>query len=203
MPKATQVSTVPEGSAGEGELPLFSNDLPFYLAGLYHGFRGLIERLRMDSGLHHGAVRPGMGSIFFALCEEDDVIIKRLVERLKIPNATLTGLLDKMEESGLIERHPCPDDGRALRVRLTAFGRSLESGMKQRHERAMEILQSGLAEAEVRELKRLLHRVLANLHADEKQWRATLKAERHKARTERFARERSGSRGSKRSGASK
>jgi DNA-binding MarR family transcriptional regulator len=164
------------------------DDLPFYLAGLYHGFRGLLERTRMDSALHQHMVSPGMGSIFLLLCHEDDCIIKQLAARLKIPNATLTGLLDRMEESGVIERHPCPNDGRAFRVRLTEFGHSLEAGMQQRHQLSTQILQSGLSKPEVAELKRLLARVLANLHQDEAAWRSAQKAERAKARAARFAR---------------
>jgi DNA-binding MarR family transcriptional regulator len=165
-------------------------DLPFCLAALYHGFRGMVDRLHLDSGLHLKSVKPGMGTIFLALCDEDDCNVKHLVQRLRLPNATLTGLLDRMETSGIIERHPCPDDGRAFRVRLTVFGRSLEAGMKKRHQHAMDVLQSGLSEAEVAELKRLLGRVLSNLHADEEHWRAQLKAEQAKARVKKFARQR-------------
>jgi DNA-binding MarR family transcriptional regulator len=154
----------------------------------------------MDSGLHQSAVSPGMGSIFFALCEEDDCIIKSLAGRLKIPNATLTGLLDRMEEAGVLERHPCPHDGRAFRVRLTPFGRSLEAGMRGRHQRAMEILQAGLTGNELRELKRLLDRVLANLRADESRWRAAQKAERARVRIERFKKRRPAGRGRRRTG---
>ncbi len=187
-------------NAGSGETSpaLFSDDLPFYLAGLYHGFKGLIQRLRLDSGLHQNAVNPGMGSIFFALCQEDNCIIKRLVEKLKLPNATLTGLLDRMEATGIVERYPCPDDGRAFRVRLTPFGRSLESDMARRHRLAMNVLQTGLNDAEVSELKRLLSRVLSNLHADEARSRAEEKAGRAKVRAEKFARDRRKIRGRKR-----
>ncbi|MEW6307009.1 MAG: MarR family transcriptional regulator [Verrucomicrobiota bacterium] len=172
-------------------VPAHLDDLPFHLASLHYGFRSLIERLRLDTSLHT-KVRPGMASIFFALCEEDNCIIKRLVQRLRIPNATLTGLLDAMEHDGLIERSPCPDDGRAFRVRLTPFARSLEAGMRQRHNRAMEILQAGLGDAEVNELRRLLGRVLANLHADEERSRKALRSERAKLRAQRFARQRRG-----------
>ena len=43
-----------------------------------------------------------------------------------MPGPTLTYLLDQLEKSGVVERHDCPDDGRAYRVRLTRLGRSLE-----------------------------------------------------------------------------
>ncbi|MBI5774428.1 MAG: MarR family transcriptional regulator [Verrucomicrobia bacterium] len=166
------------------------HDLPFCLAALYHGFRCLVDRLHLDSGLHLESVKPGMGTIFLALCDEDDCNVKHLVRRLCIPNATLTGLLDRMEKSGVIERCPCPDDGRAFRVRLTPFGRSLEPGMRRRHQHAMEILQAGLNESDASELDRLLGRVLTNLRTDEERWRVELKQERAKARAKKFSRQR-------------
>lgn len=139
------------------------HSLPFHFARLHFAFRALLERLRVEAGLKW-EVRPGMASIFFALCEEEDCVIKRLVERLQIPNSTLTGLLDGMERQGVIERHDCPDDGRAYRVRLTAKGRALEPRLRELHRRAVETLHAGLADAEVAELKELLGRVLVNLH---------------------------------------
>ena len=75
------------------------DDLPFYFAGLDLAFRSLLERLRMETGFRP-EFRPGMGSIFFALCEQDDCIIKELVARLKIPNSTISSLLDAMQRQG-------------------------------------------------------------------------------------------------------
>lgn len=164
------------------------DDLPFCLAALYHGFRGLVDRLHLDSALHLKSVKPGMGTVFLMLCNDDDCNVKQLVRRLHLPHATLTGLLDRMEKSGIVERHPCPDDGRAFRVRLTPFGRSLEPGMRKRHQRAMETLQAGLSGAEVSELDRLLNLVLLNLHADEERWRGELKKQRAMARAKKFTR---------------
>ena len=157
--------------------PTLLDDLPFYLAGLDLAFRGLLERLRTETPTSMD-FRPGMGSIFFALCEQDDCIIKDLVRRLKLPNSTVTGLLDAMEQGGVVERHDCPDDGRAYRVRLTVRGRALEPEMRRWHNRAVQTLQHGLSPGEVRELKRLLGRVLSNLHAHEDQWRVARRRDR-------------------------
>jgi DNA-binding MarR family transcriptional regulator len=34
----------------------------------------------------------------------------------------MTSRLHRLEDAGLVERHPDPDDGRAVRIRLTATG---------------------------------------------------------------------------------
>lgn len=164
-------------------------DLPILFAALYHGFRLLIERLRMGEGLS-SRVRLGMGSIFFALCEEDDCIIKSLAERLCLPKATLTDLLDTMEKNGVIERHPCPEDGRAYRIRLTAKAKAMKVSMVRRHDRAVEILQAGLQEAEAAELRRMLSHVLENLRKDEESSRKARKVTQYEERVARLEQKR-------------
>ncbi len=146
------------------------NDLPFYLAGIYYEFMGLIERSFEVTGLNQH-LRPGMGSVLLALFEEDDCIIKNLVNRLQMANATLTGLLQSMDKAGLIERYRCPEDGRATRVKLTSFGSSLEDQMVEAHYRAISILQANLSKQESTELKRLLEEILDCMRLDRRQWK--------------------------------
>lgn len=141
-------------------------DLPFLIVGVSLGFHALIRRLHASSGLRDD-VAVGMGSIFFALCENDGCIMKDLTARLKMPKGTLSGLVVRMEKMGLVERWQCPDDGRAQRVRLTRKARKLEPNLRERHQRAMSILQAGLKPGDVAELTRLLSRLLANLRTDE------------------------------------
>jgi DNA-binding MarR family transcriptional regulator len=164
------------------------DDLPFYFARLFHVYRGSIQR-RLGGSKLGEHIRPGMGSIYLALCAEDDCHVKRLAERLAMPGPTLTYLLDQLEKSGIVERRDCPDDGRAYRVRLTTFGRSLEPEIRTRHKVAITMMQRGLSEEETATLKRLLQRVLANFQADERQWRMVRKPESAKMRAERSGRE--------------
>lgn len=141
-------------------------DLPFLIVALSLGFQALIKRLRTQAGLRE-EVAVGMGSIFFALCESEGCIMKDLGDRLRMPKGTVSGLIVRMEQMGLVERRPCPDDGRALRVRLTRKARGMEATLHSRHKQAMAILQAGLSKGEVEQLKGLLRRILENLRADE------------------------------------
>jgi DNA-binding MarR family transcriptional regulator len=47
---------------------------------------------------------------------------KVLADSALITTGAMTTRLHRLESAGLIERHPDPDDGRAVRVRLTATG---------------------------------------------------------------------------------
>lgn len=48
-----------------------------------------------------------------------------LAEHLELDKSSVTGLVDRAEKRGLVERVRDPDDGRAVRVKLTRGGRAL------------------------------------------------------------------------------
>lgn len=48
----------------------------------------------------------------------------QLVRETLVGSGTMTNRLDRLEARGLVRRRPDPDDGRGVRVRLTARGRS-------------------------------------------------------------------------------
>jgi DNA-binding MarR family transcriptional regulator len=55
-----------------------------------------------------------------------------LARHLDLEKSSVTGLIDRAERRGLVERVPSPRDGRAVHVRLTAAGRRLtEQGAAQ------------------------------------------------------------------------
>ncbi|HEY2573210.1 MAG TPA: MarR family transcriptional regulator [Verrucomicrobiaceae bacterium] len=144
--------------------PSALNELPAFISRLHHAFPSFIDNLGRGGPLS-GRMRPGMGSVLMALLEEDDCIVKTLVERLHLRNGTLTGLLDRLEDAGLVQRTPCPNDGRAFRVRLTTRGRELGPNLMQFHQRGTAALEAGLSRKDVADLKRLLARVLENIRS--------------------------------------
>jgi len=54
----------------------------------------------------------------------------RLARLLHLHPSTLTGILKRLEQKGLIVRRPDPEDARRVLVRLTRRGRSLDVGIK-------------------------------------------------------------------------
>jgi MarR family transcriptional regulator, lower aerobic nicotinate degradation pathway regulator len=48
-----------------------------------------------------------------------------LARHLELEKSSLSGLVNRAEERGLVERQPSPDDGRAAHIRATAPGRRL------------------------------------------------------------------------------
>lgn len=65
--------------------------------------------------------------VLLALWEEDDASVKDLGERLALDSGTLTPLLKRLEEQGVVERRRSEEDERVVRVLLTRRGRALEA----------------------------------------------------------------------------
>jgi len=64
--------------------------------------------------------------VMLVLWEADDIPVKMLGQRLFLDSGTLTPLLKRMEEAGLVARLRDPEDERQVRISLTREGRALK-----------------------------------------------------------------------------
>ena len=62
--------------------------------------------------------------ILWLLEHHGDVTMSRLADLLDVSFSNATGLIDRMEERGLVERIRVPEDRRVVLVRASAAGRS-------------------------------------------------------------------------------
>ncbi len=69
--------------------------------------------------VEHLGVTASLAMVINFLGEEDRILSRVLRQKLQITSATMTGILDRLEKIGLIERQPHPDDRRAIVVCLT------------------------------------------------------------------------------------
>ena len=102
-------------------------------------------------------------SVLAYLRREDGVQQQRLAELMELSPITMTGLLDRLERDGWVERRPDPDDRRAKRIFLTP---KVLPVMKKIQALGREVRQSaveGLNVAEQEQLISLLLRVRTNL----------------------------------------
>jgi DNA-binding MarR family transcriptional regulator len=67
--------------------------------------------------------------VFNALWMGDGISVGELGERVSLDSSTLTGIIDRMERSGYVERRLSPDDRRSVLVFLTAKAREVGSGI--------------------------------------------------------------------------
>lgn len=96
--------------------------------------------------------------VLLVLFEDKIVTVKDLGKRLYLDSGTLTPMLRRMEEHGLVKRTRCNEDERVVKISLTEKGRSIE---KQAEEIPNQFSKEiHLESEEFDELKRLLTKVL-------------------------------------------
>jgi DNA-binding MarR family transcriptional regulator len=86
-----------------------------------------------------------------------------LSERLLIRPPSVTGVVDRLERSGLVVRDGSPTDLRAKCVHLTEKGRQLVDQILSVHGAQIEAVMEGLSREEQAELHRLLSRLSQHL----------------------------------------
>jgi DNA-binding MarR family transcriptional regulator len=86
-----------------------------------------------------------------------------LADSLMLTSGGTTKRLDRLERSGLIERHHDEEDRRALLIELTPAGRKLVDAVVTEHVANENRLLGGLGDAERRQLARLLRKLQTGL----------------------------------------
>ncbi len=98
------------------------------------------------------------------LGDQDSVTSKELSERTGLDGATLTGVLDRLAHSGLIERQRHPRDRRAIHICLTPDGRRLVPRIQQRLDKANAEFLSVLDGTEQKALRQMLRAIRGVSH---------------------------------------
>lgn len=103
--------------------PNTGTDTPaFLMHDLARLLRAEFERQIADSGL---GITPVEGRILITLAIAGPMRQHNLAERLVVARMTLTGVLGRLEDAGLIVRDGDPQDGRARIVSLTCKAQAL------------------------------------------------------------------------------
>ena len=82
-----------------------------------------------------------------------------LAAQARVTRATITGLLDGLEQAGYVKREPRKDDRRMIAVSLTPSGARFLEGMLPRHFRRVSALMSALSERDRNRLVSLMRRL--------------------------------------------
>jgi DNA-binding MarR family transcriptional regulator len=82
-----------------------------------------------------------------------------LSARLMVTSGNVTGLIDAMENEGLVERRPHPSDRRSTLIAMTAAGRDLFDRMAPAHAGWVEAMMAGMSLGEIKQLLALLGRL--------------------------------------------
>jgi DNA-binding MarR family transcriptional regulator len=118
----------------------------------------LVNAVYAESGREHG-LTPQQGQLLCVLMAQP-YGMSELGAMLGLAKSSLTGLVDRTERNGLVQREPDPQDTRAVRVALTPRGGRLVEEFYAETCRRIEKLPTGLSAAERDLLADLLGRVV-------------------------------------------
>lgn len=98
--------------------------------------------------------------VLLQLRPEEALPMRALASRLRYDASNLTGLVDKLETRGAVERRPDPSDRRIKAIAMTEEGACLRENFRRRLESEAGSLAS-LSDSQLRELRDLLQAALA------------------------------------------
>jgi DNA-binding MarR family transcriptional regulator len=160
------------GGAAAAAMPAALREVFFCISRAFYAYIARLEELLVKNDLAEH-VRPGMGHVLFALFEQDDVIIKNLVQRTELSPSALTRILGDMERRRLITRHRDKSDRRATRVRLTRHARSLEARCNQTLAEVHRIICGEMRERDIKAVVHGLTQMIRNLRGQERPMKDT------------------------------
>ncbi len=102
------------------------------------------------------------GRVIFALWNEDNIPIKKLVEKTSLDKATLTGIIDRLERDGYVKRIPSPDDKRATLISRTGKDEIFKSKIPTVSAQQNKLFYKGFSASEIKDFENYLKRILQN-----------------------------------------
>jgi DNA-binding MarR family transcriptional regulator len=128
----------------------------------------MARRLRQASGTG-GELSPTLAAALATIEREGPLTPSALADRERIQRPTVTRVVARLEQLGLVTRTPDPSDARASQVAITRAGATLLKRIRTRKNEYLARRLRGLAPAELATLDRaaaILERLLAEPSAD-------------------------------------
>ncbi len=110
-------------------------------------------------------VTPPQWGVLSLLDEMDGLTIGTISQRRAIDAPTVTGIVKRIEQTGLVERRHDRTDRRVVKVYLTDEGRDIMRFLPDEISRFNDMAMQGLSEDEQRDLLAKLQRLIVNVSA--------------------------------------
>ena len=126
-----------------------------------------LARERMDARLSRYDITPVQTHTLLYLHRHNGQAPQcEVISHLKVKPSTANGILDRMEEKGLLERSVSEQDARRRMITLTEKGAKLQKELHSAFEETEELMMKGLSEEERELLFSFLDRINRNLEED-------------------------------------
>ena len=130
------------------------------LAQLCLAYRSLSDTLMDQIDMHRA-----QAMVLCRLFNQDGLTQSELADQLSVQGATVTNMLQRMEETGLVSRRRDDDDNRLVRVNLTEAGRERERAITDQFVKLEQAVFEGISDDDRARLRQLLRHMLHNMTA--------------------------------------
>jgi len=113
------------------------------------------------------AFNGAQGKILYVLWEHEKLTITDIARLTSLAKTTLTSMLDRMEEAGLIERVPDKENRRQIFIIITEKARGYREKYNQISDDMNNIFYKGFTEEEIADFENQLRRILKNFESEE------------------------------------
>ena len=133
----------------------------FYVSRIQKICARVLERMLKKRKLD--AFNGAQGRILYVLWEHEKLSFSDVGKYTSLAKTTLTSMIDRMEENGLVERIPDKEDRRQIYVSITEKARKYRQKYNQVSDEMSAIFYQGFRADEIRRLDAMLERILNNL----------------------------------------
>ncbi|MGX6445205.1 MarR family winged helix-turn-helix transcriptional regulator [Neobacillus sp. K501] len=102
-------------------------------------------------------------SVLEVLYQKGKQTIQQIGNRILISSGSMTYVIDKLEQKGLLRRNDCPDDRRVIHVTLTNTGNELMNQIMPPYDVMIDHIFDSLNSDEAETLVRLLQKIRMNV----------------------------------------
>jgi len=120
------------------------------------------RRLSKDEASQYG-VTPTQLAVLKLLAEIGDLSLGTLSKEIRAHNSTVTGIVDRMEAAGLVERARSEEDRRVWIIRLTTEGRKVADRAKISPWETLKTALSTLSRDDQQRLTQILNKVAVQI----------------------------------------
>ncbi|MEK5027604.1 MarR family transcriptional regulator [Paenibacillus sp. FSL M7-1046] len=121
----------------------------------------VFEKMLKESGVD--AFNGAQGRILYVLWEHERLTISEIGRLTSLANTSLTSMLDRMEEGGLIVRIPDNHNRRQTFITITEQAKAYREAYDLVSEQMNTLFYQGFTESEVTALEKMLSRIVDNL----------------------------------------
>ena len=133
-----------------------------FLLSQIHQLSGrAFEKMLRESGVD--AFNGAQGRILYVLWEYDKLSITQVGKLTSLAKTTLTSMLDRMEEIGLVERIPDKNNRRQIFVQITEKAKLYREQYDEVSQQMNQLFYQGFSEEEIKEFENMLGRIKENL----------------------------------------